>query len=143
MDSSVVNVRNVVRQYTGNIIRKMMFNRRYFGEGRLGGGPRLAEEEHVNSLFTSLTYLHAFSPSDYISCLKVFDLDGHQKMVKKALSIINKYHDPIVDERIIQWRNREKKEVEDMLDVCITSRDSKGEPLLSVEEIKALVETDD
>ncbi|RVX03018.1 Phenylalanine N-monooxygenase [Vitis vinifera] len=101
MDSSVVNARNAVRQYTGNIVRKMMFSRRYFGEGRLGGGPGLEEEEHVNSLFTSLAYLHAFSPSDYLSCLRVFDLDGHQKMVKEALSIINKHHDPIVDERII------------------------------------------
>ena len=101
MDSSVVNVRNAVRQYTGNIVRKTMFSRRYFGEGRLGGGPGLEEEEHVNSLFTSLAYLHAFSPSDYLSCLRVFDLDGHQKMVKEALSIINKHHDPIVDERII------------------------------------------
>ncbi|RVW42375.1 Tyrosine N-monooxygenase [Vitis vinifera] len=83
MDSSVVNVRNAVRQYTGNIVRKMMFSRRYFGEGRLGGGPGLEEEEHVNSLFTSLAYLHAFSPSDYLSCLRVFDLDGHQKMQLK------------------------------------------------------------
>ena len=58
-------------------------------------------------------------------------------MVKEALSIINKHHDPIVDERIIQWRNGEKKEVEDILDVFITISDTKGKPLLSVEEIKA------
>ncbi|KAJ9684016.1 hypothetical protein PVL29_016487 [Vitis rotundifolia] len=137
MDSSVVNVRNTVRQYTGNIVRKMMFSRRYFGEGRKDGGPGLEEEEHVNSLFTSLAYLYAFSPSDYLPCLRVFDLDGHEKMVKEALSIINKHHDPIVDERIIQWRNGEKKEVEDILDVFLTINDTKGKPLLSVEEIKA------
>ncbi|CBI25374.3 unnamed protein product, partial [Vitis vinifera] len=137
MDSSVVNVRNAVRQYTGNIVRKMMFSRRYFGEGRKDGGPGLEEEEHVNSLFTSLAYLYAFSPSDYLPCLRVFDLDGHEKMVKEALSIISKHHDPIVDDRIIQWRNGEKKEVEDILDVFITISDTKGKPLLSVEEIKA------
>ncbi|KAL6326430.1 hypothetical protein AAG906_008292 [Vitis piasezkii] len=136
-DSSVVNVRTAVRQYTGNVIRKMMFSRRYFGEGRKDGGPGLEEEEHVNSLFTSLAYLYSFSPSDYLPCLRVFDLDGHEKMVKEALSIINKHHDPIVDERIIQWRNGEKKEVEDILDVFLTISDTKGKPLLSVEEIKA------
>ncbi|CBI25370.3 unnamed protein product, partial [Vitis vinifera] len=136
-DSSVVNVRNAVRQYTGNVVRKMMFSRRYFGEGRKDGGPGLEEEEHVNSLFTTLVYLYVFSPSDYLPCLRVFDLDGHEKMVKEALSIINKHHDPIVDERIIQWRNGEKKEVEDILDVFITISDTKGKPLLSVEEIKA------
>ncbi|XP_034703642.1 tryptophan N-monooxygenase CYP79A68-like [Vitis riparia] len=136
-ESSVVNVRTAVRQYTGNVVRKMMFSRRYFGEGRKDGGPGLEEEEHVNSLFTTLAYLYVFSPSDYLPCLRVFDLDGHEKMVKEALSIINKHHDPIVDERIIQWRNGEKKEVEDILDVFLTISDTKGKPLLSVEEIKA------
>ncbi|XP_002274698.2 tryptophan N-monooxygenase CYP79A68 [Vitis vinifera] len=136
-DSSVVNVRNAVRQYTGNVVRKMMFSRRYFGEVRKDGGPGLEEEEHVNSLFTSLAYLYSFSPSDYLPCLRVFDLDGHETMVKDALSIINKHHDPILDERIMKWRNGEKKEVEDTLDVFLTIRDTKGKPLLSVEEIKA------
>ncbi|RVX03228.1 Phenylalanine N-monooxygenase [Vitis vinifera] len=79
-ESSVVNVRNAVRQYTGNVVRKMMFSRRYFGEGRKDGGPGLEEEEHVNSLFTTLAYLYVFSPSDYLPCLRVFDLDGHEKM---------------------------------------------------------------
>ncbi|RVW42370.1 Valine N-monooxygenase 1 [Vitis vinifera] len=114
---------------SASFITSMMFSRRYFGEGRKDGGPGLEEEEHVNSLFTSLAYLYSFSPSDYLPCLRVFDLDGHETMVKDALSIINKHHDPIVDERIIQWRNGEKKEVEDILDVFLTISDTKGKTI--------------
>ena len=138
-DSSVVNVRNAVRLYTGNVSRKMIFSRRYFGEGREDGGPGFEEEEHVSSIFTSLAYLYAFSPSDYLPWLRVFDFDGHEKIVKRAIRVVNKYHDPVIDERITQWRNEEKKDLDDILDVLITLKDSNGEPLLSVEEIKAQI----
>ena len=139
-DSSVVvNVRNVIRQSTGNVVRKMIFSTRYFGEGREDGGPGFEEEEHVNSIFTSLAYLYVFSPSDYLPCLRVLDFDGHEKIVKRTVSIMNKYHDPIIDDRIIQWMNGKKKDLDDILDVFITLKDSKGEPLLSVEEIKAQI----
>ena len=30
---------------------------------------------------------------------------------------MNKYHDPVIDERITQWRNEEKKDLDDILDV--------------------------
>ncbi|KAL6326595.1 hypothetical protein AAG906_008457 [Vitis piasezkii] len=64
-DSSVVNVRTAVRQYTGNVVRKMMFSRR---------------RRTCKLLFTTLAYLYVFSPSDYLPCLRVFDFDGHEKM---------------------------------------------------------------
>lgn len=128
-----------MKQYTGSVARKMIFGRSYFGEGRKDGGPGVEEEEHVDSIFTSLAYLYAFSPSDYLPCLRIFDLDGHEKKLKAAIRIMNKYHDPIIHERIIQWKNGERKEVEDILDILITLTDSKEEPLLSAEEIKAQI----
>ncbi|KAJ9684008.1 hypothetical protein PVL29_016482 [Vitis rotundifolia] len=106
-------------------------------EGKMEGQD-LKKNMSTPSLLGLLIYIYAFSLSGYLPCLGVFDLDGHENMVKEALSIINKHHDPIVDERTIQWRNGEK-EVEDILDVFITIRDSKGEPLLSVDEIKAQI----
>ena len=134
---SVINVRNTVRQYSGNAIRKMILNTRYFGEGKKDGGPGVEEEQHVESLFTVLAHLYAFSLSDYFTWLRVLDIDGHEKTVREAMNTINKYHDPIVDQRVEQWRNGEKKEAEDLLDVFISVKDSNGEPLLSVAEIKA------
>ena len=98
--SVVVNVRNVVRQSTGNVVRKMIFTTRYFGEGREDGGPGFEEEEHVNSIFTSLAYLYVFPPSDYLPCQRVLDFDGHEKKVKRTVSIMNKYHDPIIDDSV-------------------------------------------
>ncbi|KAJ4954018.1 hypothetical protein NE237_030850 [Protea cynaroides] len=133
----VVNVRVAVRQYSGNVIRKMMFNKRYFGEGRKDGGAGVEEEEYLDALFIVLSLLYSFCVSDYMPCLRRFDLNGHEKIMKEAIRIVNKYHDPIIDERIREWREGKKKEVEDLLDALISAKDSNGEPLLSTEEIKA------
>ncbi|KAJ9699123.1 hypothetical protein PVL29_007956 [Vitis rotundifolia] len=115
----------------------MILNTRYFGEGKKDGGPGVEEKQHVESLFTVLAHLYAFSLSDFFLWLKVLDLDGHEKTIREAMNKFNKYHDPIVDQRVEQWRNGEKKEPEDLLDVFISVKDSNGEPLLSVAEIKA------
>ncbi|KAI3843805.1 hypothetical protein MKX03_018002 [Papaver bracteatum] len=137
----VFNVRLLTRQFSGNVIRKMIFNRRYFGEGRKDGGPGIEEIEHVDSAFEVLYYVHAFSIQDYLPYLRWLDLNGHEKIVKRAMGVIDKYHDPIIEERIRQWRNgtMENKVSEDLLDVLISLKDEYGKPLLSTEEIKAQV----
>ncbi|XP_022746679.1 phenylalanine N-monooxygenase-like [Durio zibethinus] len=136
-NASVINLRLATRQYTGNVIRRMMFNKRYFGKGKEDGGPGHEEEEHVESLFTVLMHIYSFILSDYVPWLRALDLDGHEKIVTKALRIVNSYHDPIIDERVQQWREGKKKEPEDLLDAFISAKDSNGKPAFSVEEIKA------
>ncbi|RWR80492.1 phenylalanine N-monooxygenase [Cinnamomum micranthum f. kanehirae] len=140
-DGAVVNVRVATRQYSGNVIRKMMFNQRYFGMGHSDGGPGVEEEEHVEALFTMLSLLYAFCVSDYMSVLRRLDLDGHEKILKKAMKVVNKYHEPIIDGRIKKWRSgadgRVRKEPEDLLDILISVQDTDGKPLLTPEEIKA------
>jgi phenylalanine N-monooxygenase len=42
--------------------------------------------EHVESLWSLLTHIYAIAMLDCIPCLKVLDLDGHEKMVSKAMS---------------------------------------------------------
>ncbi|RVW61023.1 Phenylalanine N-monooxygenase [Vitis vinifera] len=118
----------------------MILNTRYFGEGKKDGGPGIEEEQHVESLFTVLAHLYAFSlsvMSDYFPWMRVLDLDGHEKTVRQAMNTIDKYHDPIVENRAKQWRNGGKKEAEDLLDIFLSIKDAHGEPLLSVAEIKA------
>ncbi|XP_039157203.1 tyrosine N-monooxygenase-like [Eucalyptus grandis] len=144
--SRTVNVRTAARQYTGNVIRKLMFSKRYFGEERADGEPTIAEEEHVGAIFTILKYLYAFCISDYLPWLVGLDLDGHEKFVKEAVSTVNNYHDPIIDARIGKWRrfgNLNEKSTSndphDLLDVLVTLKDSEGKPLLTPEEIKAQV----
>ncbi|XWS53408.1 hypothetical protein CRYUN_Cryun11dG0154900 [Craigia yunnanensis] len=138
-NGGLVNVRVASQQYCGNVPRKMFFNRRYFGEGKDDGGPGFEEEEHVRALFTILAYLYSFCLSDYIPCLRGLDLDGHEKVMDQVLRVVGKYHDPIIEERIQQWENGEKKDVEDLLDVLITLRDDHGKPVLTAEEIKAQI----
>ncbi|KAH9670386.1 Phenylalanine N-monooxygenase [Citrus sinensis] len=140
---SVVNVRHAARQYCGNVMRNMMFNRRYFGEGNEDGGPGFEEEEHVESLFIVLQHLYSFILSDYLPWMRVFDLEGHEKLISDAIRTVSKYHDPIIEERIQQRSHHHgnyKKgsdDHQDLLDALISAKDETGRPSLSVDEIKA------
>ncbi|EFH39369.1 predicted protein [Arabidopsis lyrata subsp. lyrata] len=137
---SVIDLRLVLRQYSGNVARKMMFGIRHFGKGSEdGSGPGFEEIEHVESLFTVLTHLYAFALSDYVPWLRFLDLEGHEKVVIDAMRNVSKYNDPIVDERLMQWRNGNMKKPQDFLDMFIMAKDTDGKPTLSDEEIKAQV----
>uniref|UniRef100_A0A7N2KLF6 Cytochrome P450 n=2 Tax=Quercus lobata TaxID=97700 RepID=A0A7N2KLF6_QUELO len=136
---SVVDVRLVSRHFTGNILRRMMFNKRYYRQGREDGGPCVEEQEHIKALFTVLLYVYALCVSDYLPILKPLDLDGHEKTVRNALNVIKKYEDPIINERVEMWKEGKRTEPEDLLDVFISVKDDNGKPLLSVAEIKAQI----
>ncbi|KAL7173971.1 hypothetical protein ACSBR2_033263 [Camellia fascicularis] len=138
--SGVVNLRVVAQHYCGNMIRRMIFNKRFFGDGQEDGGPGVEEEEHISALFTILSYLYSFCVSDYLPFLRGrLDLDGHEKIMRKAIASVVKYQDPIIDERIKQWNDGTKRNQEDLLDVLIMLKDTNGTPLLSSEEIKAQI----
>ncbi|CAB4287376.1 unnamed protein product [Prunus armeniaca] len=138
-NGSVVNVRTAAQFYTGNVMRRMIFNTRYFGKGRKDRGPGFEEEQHVSALLTILMHMYAFCISDYLPWLRVFDISGHEKKVRGALKIIKQYQDPLIDERLKEWRDGRTKEPEDLLDVFISLKDANGQPLLSGEEIKAQI----
>ncbi|MED6126776.1 hypothetical protein PIB30_081773 [Stylosanthes scabra] len=110
---------------------------RYFGNGREDGGPGAEELEYVEALLNVLKYLFAFSISDYVPLLREFDLDGHKEAMKKATNTIRNYHDPIIEERIHQWRNGTRTHQDDWLDILISLKDGNNNPLLTMEEIKA------
>jgi tyrosine N-monooxygenase len=133
----VVDVRHVARHYCGNVIRRLMFNRRYFGEPQADGGPGPMEVLHMDAVFTSLGLLYAFCVSDYLPWLRGLDLDGHEKIVKEANVAVNRLHDTVIDDRWRQWKSGERQEMEDFLDVLITLKDAQGNPLLTIEEVKA------
>lgn len=133
------NIRSASRHYCGKLIRKIIFNTRYFGKGREDEWPGFEEMEHVDSIFDLLNYIYAFSVSDYMPCLRGLDLDGHEKNVKEALKIIKKYHDPIVQERIKLWNDGLKVDEEDWLDVLVSLKDSNNNPSLTLEEINAQI----
>ncbi|CAD6336518.1 unnamed protein product [Miscanthus lutarioriparius] len=132
-----VDVRHVARHYCGNVIRRLVFNRRYFGEPQPDGGPGPLEVEHMDAVFTCLGLLYAFCVSDYLPWLLGLDLDGHEKMVKEANKRVSGLHDEVIDERWRQWKSGERQEPEDFLDVLITLKDTHAKPLLTIEEVKA------
>lgn len=134
-----MNVRLAAQQYTGNVIRRLLFNKRYFGKGSEDGGPGFEEIEHVHFLFELPKFLFSFSISDYVPLLREFDLDGHKKSMKMAVSILSKYQDPIIEERIQQWKNGKKTDEEDLLDVIINLKDANNKPLMTAVEIKSQI----
>ncbi|MCL7030958.1 hypothetical protein MKW94_025889 [Papaver nudicaule] len=137
----VVDVRLAIRHYTGNVVRKMIFNTRYFGKGRKDGGPGIEEVEHIDSVSKGLSFVYAFCISDFLPYMRWLGFEGHEKIMKETRKVIHKYHDPLIDERIQQWSNKKdgqmpKKVPGDLLDVLI-SLEADGKPVLSTEEIKA------
>ncbi|BFG33799.1 hypothetical protein CerSpe_200730 [Prunus speciosa] len=68
------------------------------------------------------------------------DLGGHYKIIKEAIEITRKYQDLLIEERVQQEKAGYGKDPEDLLDILVSLKDaSSGEPLLSLEEIKAQV----
>ncbi|KAJ4848148.1 hypothetical protein Tsubulata_004417 [Turnera subulata] len=131
-----VDLRLVTRHYSTNVVRKMFFGTRNFGKGMPDGGPGPEEIEHVDALFIFIKYLYAFCVSDYLPFLVGLDLDGQEKLVKYANSVIRKYQNPIIDERIKQWKSGQRHHMDDILDVFITLKDPSGKPFLTDDEIR-------
>ncbi|KAJ4842715.1 hypothetical protein Tsubulata_040361 [Turnera subulata] len=135
--NKIVDLRLVTRHYSTNVVRKMLFGRRYFGKGMPDGGPGPEEEEHVESVFITMKYVYSFCISDYFPFLARLDLDGQQKLVKHVNNdLIGKYHNPIIDERIHQWRSGQREDMDDILDVFINLKDPSGQPFLTEDEIR-------
>ncbi|KAG4909536.1 hypothetical protein JHK87_055652 [Glycine soja] len=135
----LVNVRDVAQHYCCNVMKKLNFSRRYFGEGKKDGGPGSEEVEHLDAIFTMLKYIYDFRVSDYVPCLRGLDLDGHEGKVKKAIETVGKYHDPIIEQRIKEWDEGSKIHGEDFLDILISLKDANNNPMLTTQEIKAQI----
>ena len=91
---------------------------------------------NITALFTILEYLYAFCITDYFPWLRgKTDLDGHEKNTRKALEIVRKYQDPLVNERIQMWKSGARMENSDLLDALI----KQDEPKLTPDEIKAQI----
>lgn len=95
----------------------------------------------MDALFAALSYLDAFCVSDYFPALVGLDLDGHERVVRGVMRTLGRLHDPVVEERVEEWRRLrkagERREPADFLDVLASLDDAAGRPLLTVEEIKA------
>ncbi|MBA0822255.1 hypothetical protein Goarm_019067 [Gossypium armourianum] len=138
-EGGLVDLRLVAQHYCCNVTRKLIFNRRYLGEGKAGGGLGFEEEEYVDAIFAFVTHLYSFCISDYLPFLRGLDLEGHEKIVEDATSVLEKYNNPIIDDKIQQWRDGKKHEAQDLLDVFVSLIDDDDAPLLSTDEIKAQV----
>ncbi|KAI5659162.1 hypothetical protein M9H77_27955 [Catharanthus roseus] len=131
--TSIVNIRTTTRHYCANVIKSVIFGKRFFEDVE-------EEEEHGTALFTILAHIHTLSISDFLPWIKVFDLDGHRKEVTQALTMVRKYHDPQIKDRIHMWENGLKTEQVDFLDVLLMLKDEKnGKPMLTIAEIQDLM----
>nr|XP_016469267.1 PREDICTED: isoleucine N-monooxygenase 2-like [Nicotiana tabacum] len=139
-----INLRKVTRYYCANVVKNMIFSKRLLGKRimKKNEGPSVEEEaeEQVEAVFTLLDYLYSLSISEYLPWLSGFDLDGHKAIIKKAYAKATKLIDHEIDQRLQIWKDSNKAHVkEDILDVLIRLKDTNGNPLMSVKEIKAQV----
>ncbi|CAI0377289.1 unnamed protein product [Linum tenue] len=79
MAGKSVDLRVATRHFCGNVMRKMLFGRRFFGEPTSDGGPGPMEVEHVEALFTGLKYLYYSGVSDYLPWLR-----GYSRLVQES-----------------------------------------------------------
>ncbi|MBA0791238.1 hypothetical protein Gohar_015830 [Gossypium harknessii] len=138
-EGGLIDLRLVAQHYCCNVTRKLIFSRRYLGEGKAGGGLGFEEEEYVDAIFACVTHLYSFCISDYLPFLRGLDLEGHEKIVEDSTSVLEKYNNPIIDDKIQQWRDGKKHQAQDLLDVFVSLTDDDDAPLLSTDEIKAQV----
>ena len=62
----------------------------------------------MDALFAALSYLDAFCVSDYFPALVGLDLDGHERVVRGVMRTLGRLHDPVVEERVEEWRRLRK-----------------------------------
>ncbi|XP_047308914.1 tyrosine N-monooxygenase-like [Impatiens glandulifera] len=134
-----VKVRVATQYFSGNVIRRMVFGKRFFGEGTENEGPGVEEEEYMAGIFTILKCVYNFSISDYFPFVQRMDLDGNVKRTRQAIESVKKYQDSKIDKRIKQWKEGTRREKDDLLDILITLQDDQGNALLTPEEIKAQI----
>lgn len=135
-----MNVRSIAKHYSASVIKSMIFSKRFFRTGTEDrGAPSAEDDEHLNAIFTILAYIHSFSISDFLPWIRIFDLDGHGKIVRESLTIVRKYHDPEINKRILSWENGLKSKEVDFLDVLLMLKDENGKPMLTIEETEALI----
>ncbi|CAI0377366.1 unnamed protein product [Linum tenue] len=79
MAGKSVDLRVATRHYCGNVMRKIMFGRRFFGEPTADGGPGKMEVKHVEAVFTALKYLYWSCLSDFFPCLW-----GYSRLVQES-----------------------------------------------------------
>ncbi|ANM66727.1 cytochrome P450, family 79, subfamily B, polypeptide 2 [Arabidopsis thaliana] len=139
-NSGSVDFRFMTRHYCGNAIKKLMFGTRTFSKNTApDGGPTVEDVEHMEAMFEALGFTFAFCISDYLPMLTGLDLNGHEKIMRESSAIMDKYHDPIIDERIKMWREGKRTQIEDFLDIFISIKDEQGNPLLTADEIKPTI----
>ncbi|CAN8314740.1 unnamed protein product [Cochlearia groenlandica] len=134
-----VDIRFVTRHYCGNVIKRLMFGTRTFSDKTKTDGPTAEDIEHMDGMFEGLGFTFAFCVSDYLPMLTGLDLNGHEKIMRKASKVMDKCHDPIIDERIKMWRDGERTQIQDFLDVFISIKGKDGMPLLTADEIKPTI----
>ncbi|KAL0740006.1 hypothetical protein Bca4012_081519 [Brassica carinata] len=135
---SVVNVRDVALTYTHAVMMRMMFGQRHFEEPAEDGGLGQKEREHMDAIYQAIDCFFSSNISNYISCLRGWNIDGEEAKLREAVDIINRCNDPIIQERMHLWRNKGGKETEeDWLGTLITLKDDQGMPLFTLDEIRA------
>lgn len=90
-----INLRDTFGGLSSNTLTRMILGKRHFGPG--DSGP-LEAAEHKALIYAAFALINAFNVGDYLPFLRRFDLQGHERAMRKIMSRVDEIYDTIINE---------------------------------------------
>ncbi|CAK9882913.1 unnamed protein product [Sphagnum jensenii] len=118
-DGKPTNMRTRLCNTSMNVMTRLSFGKRYFGEGLSNE----KNEEFQNIIMEQLVILGAFNISDFVPLVKSFDLQGFIPKLKQLRSKIDEFFDEIIQNRL---KEKHSNDIKDYLDVMLSIPETYG-----------------
>lgn len=90
-----INLRDTFGALSSNTLTRMILGKRHFGAG--DSGP-VEAAEHKALIYAAFALINAFNIGDYLPFLRPFDLQGHERAMRKIMSRVDEIYDTIINE---------------------------------------------
>lgn len=134
-----IALRDTFGALSSNILTRMMLGKRHFGAGN--AGPKEAAE-HKNLIYAGFSLVNSFNVADYLPFLRPFDLQGHEKGMRKVMAKVDRIYDAIIKEHLqrrTEIVGEEARTHSNFVDQLLSLPGENGEAQLSHTTIKAIL----
>lgn len=131
-----VNLRDTFGALSSNTLTRMILGKRYFGAGN--AGPKEAAE-HKALIYEAFALINAFNIADYLPFLRPFDLQGHERGMKRIMKKVDKIYDAIIDEHRHRTKIKNGESHTNFVDQLLSLPGENGEGQLKATTIKAIL----
>ncbi|EFJ20668.1 hypothetical protein SELMODRAFT_108395 [Selaginella moellendorffii] len=136
-----INLRDKFASLSCNILTRMLLGKRHFGPG--AAGPEDAAE-HKQMIYEGFALVNAFNVADYLPFLRAFDLQGHERKMRRIMQRTDEVYDEIIEEHRQKLaknsgRSCQEQQGASFVDVLLSVPGANGEKQLSTTTIKAIM----